>query len=107
MRLLMVGQLNGQLATASRMAADAGARVSHAVDHNAGMAILRERGADLIMIDVALDVATFIAQLRSERIARTLLPAASVRMHVPRSRQSRPAPRNMCRYRRMPSSLQR
>jgi DNA-binding NtrC family response regulator len=69
MRLLMVGQLNGQLATASRMAADAGARVSHAVDQNAGMAILRERGADLIMIDVALDVATFIAQLRSERIA--------------------------------------
>jgi DNA-binding NtrC family response regulator len=69
MRLLMVGQLNGQLALASRLATDAGAKVTHASAAGEGLAVLRERGADLVMIDVALDVAGFISQLRSERIA--------------------------------------
>ena len=69
MRLLMVGHLNGQLALASRMATGAGARVAHAQDADEGMAVLRQRGADLIMIDVALDVARFIEQMRSERMA--------------------------------------
>jgi two-component system, response regulator FlrC len=69
MRLLMVGQLNGQLALASRMATDAGARVTHAGSAGEGLAVLRERGADLVMIDVAADVADFIGQLRSERMA--------------------------------------
>ena len=69
MRLLMVGQLNGQLALASRMATDAGARVVHAGNAGEGFAVLRERGADLIMIDIGEDIAGFIRQVRSERIA--------------------------------------
>jgi DNA-binding NtrC family response regulator len=69
MRLLMVGQLNGQLATASKMAAAAGAKVSHAPDEQTGLDLLRGRGADLIMIDVKLNIAHFIEQLRSERFA--------------------------------------
>lgn len=73
MRLLMIGHLNGQLALASRMATDAGARVVHAGTSAEAMAILRERGADLIMIDVAYDVGGFIEQLRSERMATDVI----------------------------------
>lgn len=69
MRLLMVGQLNGQLATASKMAMDAGAKVVHAPDVESGLEQVRSKGADLIMIDVALDVAAFIEQIRTERIS--------------------------------------
>ena len=69
MRLLMVGQLNGQLATASKMAMDAGAKVVHAPDVETGLEQVRNKGADLIMIDVALDVAAFIEQIRTERIS--------------------------------------
>ncbi len=69
MRLLMVGELGGQLALASKMAADAGARVSHAPTGEAGLDVMRNRGADLVMIDVAQPVGSFINQLRSEHFA--------------------------------------
>jgi two-component system, response regulator FlrC len=69
MRLLMVGQLNGQLATASKMAAAAGAKVTHAPDETIGLDFLRARGADLVMIDITLDIAGFIGQLRAERFS--------------------------------------
>ena len=69
MRLLMVGHLGGQLATASKMAMAAGAKVTHAPEAAAALDIVRTRGADLIMIDVACDIASFIDQIRSERIA--------------------------------------
>lgn len=68
MRLLMVGQLGGQLATAAQMAMKAGAKVTHCVDVAAGLEQIRARGADLVMIDVALDIAAFIGQMRTERI---------------------------------------
>ena len=73
MRLLMVGQLNGQLATASKMAMDAGAKVVHAPDLETGLEQVRSKGADLIMIDVALDVASFIEQIRTERISTDVI----------------------------------
>lgn len=69
MRLIIVGTLNGQLSTASRIAMDKGARVSHAPEAETALALLRAQGADLIMIDVGLDVAAFITQIRSERIS--------------------------------------
>jgi two-component system, response regulator FlrC len=68
MRLLMIGQLNGQLATASKMAMNAGAKVVHAGDINMALEQIRARGADLIMIDVACDISAFLTQIRSERI---------------------------------------
>ncbi len=68
MRLLMIGQLGGQLAVASKMAMAAGAKVTHSGDVSSALDQLRARGADLIMIDVALDVKPFIDQIRSERI---------------------------------------
>ncbi len=68
MRLLMIGQLGGQLAVAAKMAMAAGAKITHVPDAQAAVEQLRTRGADLIMIDVALDVKSFIDQIRSERI---------------------------------------
>lgn len=69
MRLIIVGTLNGQLSTASRIAMDKGARVTHAPEAETALTLLRAQGADLIMIDVGLDVAGFINQIRSERIS--------------------------------------
>jgi len=68
MRMLIVGQLSGQLSTASKMAMEAGARITHASDTASALDLLRARGCDLIMIDVGMDVAGFISQIRSEFI---------------------------------------
>jgi two-component system, response regulator FlrC len=68
LRLLMIGQLNGQLATAAKMAMAAGAKVTHALDIQSAIDVMRSKGADLIMIDVATDVRSFIDQIRLERI---------------------------------------
>ncbi len=69
MRLLIVGTLGGQLAVASRMAMDRSAAVTHADTVEVALKTLRSgRGADLIMIDVALDIAELIGRLESELI---------------------------------------
>lgn len=69
MRLLIVGVLDGQLSTATKIAMDRGASVTHAETIAMAMAILRSgRGADLLMADVALDIADLVSQLENERI---------------------------------------
>ncbi|MCW1840754.1 sigma-54-dependent transcriptional regulator [Prosthecomicrobium hirschii] len=69
MRLLIVGTLGGQLAVASRMAMDRGASVVHADSVETALKTLRSgRGADLIMIDVALNIADLIRRLEQELI---------------------------------------
>ena len=69
MRLLIVGTLNGQLTTATKMAMDKGAKVTHAERGDQAVKILRSgRGADLLMVDVGIDIARLIAQLESEHI---------------------------------------
>lgn len=69
MRLLIVGQLNGQIGTASRIAVSRGAKVAHCTTIDQAMAELRDgRGADLLMVDVALSVASLSEHLRNERI---------------------------------------
>lgn len=68
MRLLIVGVLDGQLSAATKIAMDRGASVTHAETIAIGMAILRSgRGADLLMADVALDIADLVTQLNDER----------------------------------------
>src|SRR5690606_25118801 len=67
MRLLVIGRKNGELARASKMAADAGAMVSHAETGAEGLVLLRESGADMVLMDVALEVPGFLAKLRAER----------------------------------------
>ncbi len=68
LRLLMIGQLNGQLATAAKMAMAAGAKVTHALDTTSAIDVMRSKGADLIMIDIAADIRGFIDQIRLERM---------------------------------------
>lgn len=69
MRLLIVGTLKGQLTLATKYAMDKGASVMHADTADQALAVLRSgRGADLLMVDVAIDIAYLVAQLVSEHI---------------------------------------
>jgi two-component system response regulator FlrC len=70
MRLLIVGTLKGQLTAASKIAMDKGASVTHAATIEQALAVLRSgRGADLLMVDVALDIRDLVLRLDAERIA--------------------------------------
>jgi len=70
MRLMMIGSLNGQISMAGKIAINRGAKVSHAEDIDQALGALRSgRGADLIMMDVKLDIAALIEQLKAERFA--------------------------------------
>ncbi|MGA8322980.1 MAG: sigma-54 dependent transcriptional regulator [Xanthobacteraceae bacterium] len=69
MRLLIVGSLNGQLTTATKIAMEKGALVAHAADNSQALAVLRSgRGADLLMVDVALNIRELVASLEAEHI---------------------------------------
>ena len=69
MRLLVVGRLSGQLASAVKMAMDAGAKVAHVETCEAATHALRAgQGADLLMVDYELDIAGLIAANEAERI---------------------------------------
>ncbi len=68
MRLLIIGRLSGELVTASRMAMSRGAAVTQADAVPQGLAVLRTRGADLVMVDVALSVRELVDALEQERI---------------------------------------
>jgi len=69
MRILIVGPLNGQIAAATKIAMDRGAKVAHVDSCEQATASLRAgRGADLLMVDVRLDIASLIAANDSERI---------------------------------------
>lgn len=69
MRLLIVGELEGHISTAGRIATQRGAKVAH-IDSIAGAlnALRNGQGADLVMCDVALDIGQLIDSLKSERI---------------------------------------
>jgi len=69
MRLLVVGRLNGQLASAVKMAMAQGAKVSHVETISAATHALRAgQGADLLLVDYTLDIAALIAANEAERI---------------------------------------
>src|SRR5262249_61155725 len=70
MRLLIVGTLKGQLTSATKLAMDKGASVMHAEAIEQALAVLRSgRGADLLMVDVGLDIRDLVQRLDAERIA--------------------------------------
>ncbi|WP_264049158.1 sigma-54-dependent transcriptional regulator FlbD [Methylobacterium flocculans] len=77
MRLLIIGRLNGELITASKIAMNRGAAVTNAESLSQGLAVLRAKGADLIMIDVALAIRDLVTALADERI-RTPVIACGV-----------------------------
>ena len=69
MRLLIIGQLEGHIATAGRIATQRGAKVSHIDSIDGALNALRSgQGADLVMCDVVCDIAQLIQRLKSERI---------------------------------------
>ena len=64
MRLLLIGTMDGQIAIKK------GGSVIHAVDVGEALDLLRSgKGADLIMIDVRLDIYSLVESLNSERIS--------------------------------------
>ena len=69
MRLMIIGTLNGQLTTATKIAMDRGAKVTHAPGIDNAMKDLRAgRGADLIMAEISNDIAELIERLDAEHI---------------------------------------
>jgi len=68
MRLLIIGTLNGQLTAATKIAVERGANVTHATDIAQALAVLRAKGADLIMIDVGLDIRELVEKLAAEHM---------------------------------------
>src|ERR1041385_1552090 len=69
MRLLIVGTLGGQLTTATKLAMEKGASVTHAESNDQALAVLRSgRGADLLMVDVSLDIRDLNGRLDAEHI---------------------------------------
>ena len=78
MRLLIVGPLSGYISAAGKIALARGAEVAQVDDIDRGMAALRAgQGADLVMIDVKLDVGRMIQALKTERFHIPSSPAAS------------------------------
>jgi len=68
MRLLIIGELYGQIGSASTIARSRGAKVAHVADIESAMTALRDgRGADLIMIEVREDIEKLVTLLMRER----------------------------------------
>jgi len=69
MRLLIIGQLEGYISQAGKIALQKGAKVTHCEDIDQAMgALLNGKGADLAMVDVKQKIADFVARLEAERI---------------------------------------
>ncbi|HVY87844.1 MAG TPA: sigma-54 dependent transcriptional regulator [Hyphomonadaceae bacterium] len=69
MRVLIIGNLQGQLSAATKIAFDRGAKVLHAQDAMSAMELLRTgRGADIVMIDVHEDINGLVTAMKQERI---------------------------------------
>jgi two-component system, response regulator FlrC len=70
MQLLILGNMGGQIGAASQLAIRRGAKVTQADDVQQGLNLLRGgTGADLVLIDVQLDVEALIKALENERIS--------------------------------------
>lgn len=69
MRLLIIGELEGQIGNASKIARSRGAKVSQAPTAESALTALRSgQGADLVMMEARADVEGFIRSLAAERI---------------------------------------
>src|SRR6266481_2108716 len=69
MRLFLLSHMKGQLTTATKIAMANGASVTHAEDHEQAMAVLRGgKGADLLLVDVGLDIRDLVMRLDAEHI---------------------------------------
>jgi DNA-binding NtrC family response regulator len=69
MRLLILGPLEGYISAAGKIALSRGASVAHVDSIEQALIALRSgQGADLLMMDVKLDIARMIESLQQERI---------------------------------------
>jgi DNA-binding NtrC family response regulator len=69
LRLMVVGDLDGRLAVAARIAVDNGAPVRHADGVDTAIAVLGSAGgADLLMADAAIDIRSLAARLDAASI---------------------------------------
>lgn len=69
MRLMIVGQLEGYISAAGKIALQKGAKVVHCEDVSQALgALLNGKGADLVMVDIKQKIGEFIERLKSERI---------------------------------------
>lgn len=69
MRLMIVGQLEGYISQAGKIALQRGAKVIHCEDTEQALGALRNgKGADLAMVDIKQKIAEFIDVLEEERI---------------------------------------
>ena len=74
MRLLIIGAMSGQIGAASKIAVSRGAQVAQSDNIESGLEALRNgRGADLVMIDVGLDIRSFCTSLQQERFSTTVV----------------------------------
>ncbi len=69
MRILIIGKVDSQISEASKIAKNHGAAVTHAPDVDSAIKLLLSgKGADLILIDVRLDIADLVTKLQAEHI---------------------------------------
>src|SRR6202451_2025812 len=69
MRLLILGPLEGYISAAGKIALARGASVAHVDSIEQALVTLRSgQGADLLMMDVKLDIGRMIESLQQERI---------------------------------------
>ena len=69
MRVLIVGSLDGQVGAAAQIAIKRGATVAQADDVHSALGVLRSgEGADVVLIDVQMDVGKLTQGLLAERI---------------------------------------
>jgi two-component system, response regulator FlrC len=70
MRLLLLGSLEGYISLAGKIALARGAKVTHVDDIERALVALRSgNGAELIMMDVKLDIRRMVDSLKQERIS--------------------------------------
>lgn len=69
MKILIIGTLNGQVGAASKIAVERGAKVIHTDNTIDGLETLRQgKGIDLVLVDIVLDIESFISNCAAERI---------------------------------------
>ncbi|CAN0401203.1 unnamed protein product [Discosporangium mesarthrocarpum] len=79
MRLLIIGSLEGHITAASKIAMARGARVTQVDDIEDGLNALRAgQGAELVMVDIELDIGLLVTSLVTERIT---VPVVACGLH--------------------------
>ncbi len=69
MRILIVGSLSGQLSEAAKIAMDTGAKVAQVETASAALKALRAgQGADLLLVEILVDIEQLVKDLKTERI---------------------------------------